>query len=176
MFDNLSNKKKFYLMLVGAVILIWLSFKLGVNKTFELKEQLDHRREQLMGIQDAPRRLQQIEQQLEDVERLIGDASGEDASPYLIEKAANYCKKNKLVLNEIPIKHVFTKDELSVVTYQLKVQGAFKKLLRLLDELEHHSAAGKLRSVRFESEYNLRKKKKELFGVYYIQSVGANQN
>jgi hypothetical protein len=160
--------------LIGAFLFIWLSFKMGFSKTFELKKQLDIRQEQLSGIQDAPMKLKLIEQQLENIEKLIGDASGEDASPYLIEKVGSYCKKNRLVLNEMPRKHVFTKDDLSVVTYQLRVQGPFKKLLRLLDELENNSQAGKLRSVAFDSEYNLRKKKKELFGLYYIQSVGAN--
>jgi hypothetical protein len=174
MLDNLTYQRKFYLVLFGACVLIWLSVKMGVSKTIELKTQLNERQEQLKGIQDAPLRLKQIKRRLEEVERLIGDASGEDASPYLMEKAGSYCKKNRLILNEIPQKHVFSKDDLSVVTYQLKVQGSFKKLLKLLNELEQYSQAGKLRSVTFLAEYNLRRKKKELFGVYYIQSVEAN--
>lgn len=175
MLENLSYKKKFYLMLFGALLLSWLGFKLGIRKTLGIKQQLAHRQEQLTSIEDAPGRLEVIKGQLQEVDRLIGDASGDEASPYLIEKAASYCKRNKLVLNEIPRKHIFSKDELAVVTYQLKVQGSFKKLLQLLDELESNSTAGKLRSVDFVSEYNLRKKKKELFGIYYIQSVEANE-
>lgn len=172
MLEKIDHKKKFYLLLGGACMLLWLSVHFGFSRTIELKQELEHQRQQLSGIQDAPQRLKAIEQRLKHTESLIGEASGEDASPYLIEKAGRYCQQNKLILNEIPRKHCFINEEFAIVTYQLKVQGSFKKLLTLADELEHYSAAGKLRSVCFTSEYDLRKKRTELFGTYYIQSIG----
>ena len=172
MIDKLSNKSKFYLVLVGFLFAIWLSYLFAFSRTGELRTTVKQRMQQLEGIQYAPKRLQIIRQQTARLDKLIGNVNGEETSPYLIEKAGRYCKENNLTLYEISPKHIFEKDGFAVATQKLIVQGQFKKLLKLLNDLEHHSEAGKLRSVTFESEYNFRTGMKELSGIYYIQSVG----
>ncbi len=173
MFTKFSNKQQFYILVIGALVAVWISFQFAFENTIELKDKLRQREGQLFKIQGAPLQLQSINKRLEEMELLIGDIAGEDISPFLIAKAGEYCRRNGLVLSEIPRKHVFDKEEHALVTYKMIIKGSFKKLLRLCDELESNASAGKLRAVSFESEYNLKKGKQELFGIYYIQSVGS---
>jgi hypothetical protein len=89
----------------------------------------------------------------------------------LIEKVSEFCKNHDLLLSEMPRKHLYRKEGFTIATYPIRVEGAFSDLLRLLHEMEHHSSAGKLCSMIFESKYILRENRRKLFGIYYIQSV-----
>ena len=169
---NLSYQKKFYLTMTGLLVLVWLSIQLSFLPTIKLKDKLNYQIEQLSKIQDAPIHLKNIKEELKITEQMIGDASGEEASTHLISKTGKHCKQNDLSLNEMPRKHIYLKDNFAIVTYQLRLQGTFKKLLHLAHSLEQYPEAGKLRSVAFYTQYNVRNKQKELFATYYIQSVG----
>ena len=171
MFQNFTYKKKFYLAMGGAILLLWLGFKFGISRTLELKGQLEEQESKLSEIQDAPARLHSIEARLELLNGMIGDVSGDEVSPYLIEKVGTYCEENDLVFSGMPGKHLFEKEDYKVATYSVKVQGSFDDMLPLLHELEHNSSAGKLRSAVFQSEYVLREKRKILEGIFYMQSV-----
>jgi len=158
-------------VVAGMVILFWMGFKFGITRTLQLKNQLDNMENKLAEIQDAPARLHSIEARPEELNRLIGDVSVDKVSPYLVEKIGKYCKKHSLVFSNMPRKHIFKKEDFTVATYTIKVEGSFNKILPLLHELEHSTSVGKVRSVVFESEYVLREKRKILEGTFYIQSI-----
>ncbi len=172
MWNNLSYKKRFIRLIIGAVLLIWVSFKFAIMPSVELKQNLNQLKVQLKSIENAPYKLQTINKRLTDIEKQIGDVSGTEGSGgYLIDKVGEFCKRNRLVLNEIPEKHTFNKDEFKIETYKLVIQGSFINLVKLLHEVETKPVAGKVRSVTFESEYDLREKRKYLYGNFYIQSI-----
>lgn len=168
---TLTNKQKFYLLLVGVVLLVWISIKFGFSRSFELKEQINSIEMQLQTVEDAPQKLKLINERLQLYEQLLSNVSGEETSPVLIGKIGSYCKRNGLILKEIPGKVQNQNDEFTISTYKVVVQGSYEKMVKLLDELEQNSEAGKLRAVSFQSEYNLREGRKELFGTYYLQTI-----
>lgn len=172
MIKSLTNKQKFYLLVGGVIFLVWLSIEFGFSRSFELKEQIVFIEQQLQTVQDVPSKLSRINEQLQQSEQLLSIVSGDEASPGIIGKIGSFCKRNDLVLKEIPDKVDFQNDEFVISTYKVVVQGSFKKMVRLLDELEQNNEAGKLRSISFQSEYELREGKKKLFGTYYLQTIG----
>lgn len=172
MIKSLTNKQKFYLHLAGVFLLVWLSFKFGFSRSFELKEQIVTMEQQLQTVQDAPLRLTRINEQLRRSEQLLSNVSGDETSPVIIGKIGSFCKRNGLILKEIPDKVDFQNDEFTISTYKVVVQGTFKKMVKLLDELEQNNEAGKLRAVSFQSEFDLREGRKKLFGTYYLQTIG----
>lgn len=169
-------KKKFWLVVSAILLLAWIAIRFGFSKTLELKHKIGEMSTKIETIKDAPERLQVINQRLNKLDQYIGDFSGEDISPLLMEHAGKFCETNHMVLKELPEKHVFISNNYSIVTYKLVVKGDFKSLLRFLHELETNSVAGRIHSANFEIVYNVNNNQRELFCTYYIQAVGKTTN
>jgi len=163
------------LLLAGTLVLFWLSFSFAFSRSLELKRQLQIIEEQLMIVQDAPQKLSLLNERLARYEQIINNMAGHDASPLLIGKIGSFCRDHQVILMEIPVKVQYQKEEFTVSTYQVIVQGSFKKLIQLLNELEQNYDVGKLRAVSFRSEFNLKKGKKELIGNYYLQTISKGK-
>ncbi len=159
-------------MLIGIAFLFWVSIRFAIIPTFHLKNDVENTSTQLNSIEDAPMKLQMIQRRIQDIEKQIGDVSGMDANGnYLIDDVGSFCKKHGLVLSEIPEKHTSVKDQYQIVTYKIKVRGTFIPLMKLLHQLEQNASSGKVRSVEFVSEFDLKKKRKYLEAIFYIQSI-----
>ncbi len=175
MWNNLSYKKRFYRIIIGLLFMIFLSYKFAFQNTLLLKGNLEKLKTELRKIENAPNKLIMIQQKLDKIDTQIGDVNFEvDKGGYLIDKIGEFCKRNDLVLNEIPQKHVFNKENFNVVSFKVLVEGPFKKQLQLLNEIEGKPIIGKVRSVCFESKYDLKMKKKFLYGCYLFQSLKEN--
>ncbi|MCW3787906.1 hypothetical protein [Plebeiibacterium sediminum] len=172
MWNNLSYKKRFYRIIIGLILLICLSYKFAFQNTLLLKDNLEQLKTELRKIENAPYKLNMIQQKLDEIDTRIGDVNFEiDKGGYLIDIIGDFCKRNDLVLNEIPQKHVFNKENFNVVTFKVLIEGSFKRQLQLLNEIEDQPIIGKVRSVCFESKYDLKLKKKFLYGSYLFQSL-----
>ena len=175
MISNLSYKRKFFLFLAGVFLLIWISVAFAFSRTSDLKRELELRRQQLSAVGNAPAKLNTINERLTELEKLIGKESEEETGTYLMEKAGTYCRVNGLFLVEIPQVMQYHNNDFTITTHTVVLQGGFKGLLGFLYEMEYNSSIGELRSAAFHSEYSLRKRKTELFGTYYIQTVSSSK-
>ena len=171
MLKGWSNKNKFILLCAGAFFMFWISYRFAFSNTIDLKKECRDLENKMAKIENAPARLHHVRDELSKLEQLIGDVSADEISPLLIERAGSYCKKNHLVLKEVPQKHLFTQDEFGIVTHSLVVSGPYKKLVQLFDQLENHIGVGKVRSAIFEIEEDRKTKIKSLNCTYYLQLV-----
>ncbi len=169
--NKIKYRNRFYLMLLGAFVLVWGAISFGFARTTELKGQLNHRAAQLAEIQDAPFQLNRIRQELEMLEGKLGKVGGEESGTQLIRIVGNFSNRNNLLLHEFAPRHAFDKDGILIETQKITVKGSFKNSLLLLSQLEKSPEIGNLRSVSFESQTDMRSGKKELFTSYYLQSV-----
>jgi len=169
-------KKKFWSTSGAILLLVWVAIKLGFARTVELKHEIDRINTKIETIQDAPKRLQVINNRLQKLDQVIGDFSGEDISPLLMESAGEFCEKNQMVIRELPEKHIFISNNYSIVTYKLVAKGDFKSMVKFLNEMETNSIAGRIHSSNFEAVYNVNTNRKELFCTYYIQAIGKTLN
>ncbi len=169
--NKITYRNRFFLLLLGLLILIWLAFAYGFSKTIDLKKQLKNKKFQLVEIQDAPSQLKHIKQQLELFEGKLGKISGDESGTYLIQIVGNFCQENNLMLHEFTPKHTFIKDGVVIITQNIIVKGSFKNSLLLLSLLEENPEIGNLRSVSFESQTDMKSGNKELFVSYYLQSI-----
>lgn len=171
MLSKLTYKQRFYLILVGLLALCWLAIALAIRPTFKLKDELVRLRKELVGTHDLQKRILENTRRVEHIDRLIGGVNGDVLSVGLIEKASKYCKAHQLIFKEMPRRHDYHTVNFELNTYRLIIQGPFKNLLRLSNELEHSPKLGSLRALSFESKYNYREEKNELSATYYIQSI-----
>lgn len=169
--DKIKYRNRFYMVIAGILILIWVSVVFGFSRTIELNDRLKQRSAQLSAIQDAPVRLLQINEKLSYLESLMGNISGEEPATQLISTIGVFGKSNGLMLHEISARHSVVKDGITVNTYKAVVKGPFKNSLKLLDELQKSPEVGNIRSVVFESETDNRTGKRYLYTSYYLQSV-----
>jgi hypothetical protein len=79
------------------------------------------------------------------------------------------------LINFLPL-HVYTRQPYLIETRIAIFEGNFSSLLTVLYTLEKNYSSGKVVSVKFETETNLKTQKKRLLMSLYIQSISNDKN
>ncbi len=71
MFNNLTYKKKVLYLIAGFVILLILSYSLSIRRTVKLGKICNKLEEQKESLQNAPSKIREIGQELNNINALI---------------------------------------------------------------------------------------------------------
>ncbi len=167
-----SNKRKFYLLIVGVVILAFASYSLAISKTFEARSQyvdLSKKIEVAKSLSSDLEKWQSLNTQLDG--RLGGELVLSGFQENLLGSVGKFCSEKDLTLFDFSEPFEGNEGGYSIETIVLKIEGDYKPLLELVHHLETDFKGGKVASVSFFKEKNYRKNREELFLELYIQKV-----
>ncbi len=178
MFKNLTYRLKLIYLGVGFIVFLFLSFKLAINKTFDLKKQCNNYEMQLSQLKNAPQQMAVIKSKLNEIDQRVGVKNIDQINfeELIIEHVSNYCKNNNLVLKDYPGIHKFSQQDYITETCKITVEGSFIKLLRLAYGIENNFSYGKVSSINFYTEKNFRTKNTELLLEIYVQNIKILNN
>ncbi|MCK4661794.1 MAG: hypothetical protein KAT68_02930 [Bacteroidales bacterium] len=173
MFNKLTYKNKFVLLIAGFFIFLFIVYSFAIKKTINTKKQNKEIEKQLIIINDAPAKIADYELQLKKIENIIGEKIilGQDVHELLLERVSKYCQDNRLILRELPMVHKFNQNDYTIETSVVVIEGTYLKLLKLLFALETEKIFGKITSANFKSYKDFKTRKIRLTLTIYIQNI-----
>lgn len=175
---NLSTyQKRFYILLVSALVLIVLSYHLSIKKTLMARaeyEELLIKEAQIASLDSDLLKWTELNQLLDT--KFGNNGAYLDFQENLLHQVGEFCHKNKLVLSEFSEPFSGVDGNYEVETIILKIQGRFHPLLKLLHNLEDEFSGGKISSVAFLREKNFKTNKEELFLKLFVQKINKKDD
>lgn len=172
MLNNLTYKQKNWLLLAGIVFFSFIVYFMAIVKTIDMASQCAELEEQIKTAGNAPGEIARLEAKLQELDAKAGVSSDNvEFQQALLERVTTYCSNNRVSLKEFPANHVYTSNEVEVETNQLKVEGGFSNLLNLVFSLEQTERIGRVISVCYETQTDVRTKRVSLTAKIYVQNV-----
>jgi hypothetical protein len=127
--------------------------------------------EQVRIAGDAPQQVALIRGKLEELNKVMGkDTMASGTDPLLEFITTSNADKRFNLVDYMPL-HMFLHQNYQVETRVAVLEGSYTRLLKFLYHLENEFRIGKVVSVKFESEINVKINKKRLLMTLYVQSV-----
>lgn len=165
-------KKKFLFSLVAMAIICLVALLGPLGKTFELRRQSEKMAQDLEKLSEAPERIAMVKQQLDWLDLSVGfnDSLNFDQRDLFVY-LAGCASKNKVVVREIPDRHLYREREMMIETHFFKLEGAYINLLKVVFELEKNLKSYSIASVSFYRVQDKRTQKHELIMELFIQGI-----
>jgi hypothetical protein len=170
MAPNISYKQKLkilpYLFLAVIILVYWIA----VSGTVDLFRACTELQRQIVSAGVAPRQIDSLASRLNDLNRLTGNnETGIETDPFLNFISTRTNSSNRLI-KYLPL-HFFRNKSYLIETRSAVFEGSFRSLTEFLFALEKEYPSGKIVSVKFETETNLKTEKTRLLMTLFIQSV-----
>lgn len=170
---TLTYKNRYRIALSALIILSLFVIRFGLLKTYSMYLQLIENKNKSLEISDAPDRIHQLKDNINNFETMIsGDSNDSTATRNIIlNHTSTFCKENDLSL--ISFRPPISTDKGSFIleTNQVEVEGTFHNALKLAYQLEVVWKPGKVVSLHFRTIEDLKTKSVKLLTYVYIQKV-----
>ncbi|NMH85968.1 hypothetical protein [Flavivirga algicola] len=170
MFKNLTYKRKFFLVLIGFVLLFLASYKKTFKHTLAAKKELNHVRQKLANTNNSFNNLYALKNDIKTLDKLIG---GRSLNPvHVQQKILDFISKTDPTINIVSIEdvHIFSGKEFLIYSNQIELEGAYESLVKLLYETEKKFKDSRVVSSEFYSKKNYRTNKETLFLKIILQN------
>lgn len=160
-----------FLFIAAMLVVYWIA----ISGTVKLKHTCIDLKAQLKSAGNAPEQLLAVTARLNELNRNSGNSRKEEGTdPFLnfISISSNSAAK---LINYLPL-HNYRKAPYLIETRSAIFEGIYSNLLSFLYSLEKNYTSGKVVSVKFETETNLKTEKRRLLMTLYIQSVSSEKN
>lgn len=171
--SSLSYKTKNNYLLAGGLLFLLLSYWLAFNKTVDLYFTNRNLKTKLIIAQEAPEKRRMMDVKSNALKEKLSSYFTDSLKTQdrLLEVVSNFCQKNNLLLKEFPYEKYHEEKEFVIGTTELKVEGAFVNLLKLVYLLEQKEAVGRVSSSSFDTVFDNKRKKKVLVLTLYLQTL-----
>ncbi|MAT90932.1 MAG: hypothetical protein CMC35_09590 [Flavobacteriaceae bacterium] len=155
----MSLKTKNILLVVGFIILCWVSYTLSISETLTLKKQvgdLNLKKAQFSNIQRSLSALESKEIYLDSILKAysVNSSSTQNNLLGFLNRKAQELDITIIEFNE---PHIVTEENSTVSSYNFILQGSFEEIQSMLYEIEKNRAFGSLKNVTFQKKKNFRK-------------------
>jgi hypothetical protein len=172
----MNSKKRFFILLAGFFIALFLAYKLSFKKALEAYR--EHH-----SLTELDKRAWQVETDLETwraksraLDNRLGTSTALGFEENLLNMVGLFCEEHKLDVDLFDQPAIGLQNGYRVETIMLKISGGFKELLSLLFHLERNFRSGRIASVSFEKEMNYKRGVEELYLKLYVQNIKPADN
>ena len=169
MFKKLPYKQKVKLLPIAFLLSLLLIYSIAIRDTFKIKQNCNLLLEESKNAGDAPQQIAIIQGKLNLINSIAGRDSVNETDPLLTFISSSEAGQVSLVDYQ-PV-HTFQHENYQVETRIAVFESSFTNLLKFLYHLEKEFKSGKLVSVKFQTETNLKTERKRLLMTIYIQSI-----
>ncbi len=173
MIENLTYKNKFFLLIVCALILLFLSYILAIRRTVHVIRQKHQNQEVIRLAVEAPHIINDLRNKHNSLTRVLGSNSEviDNSHILILHKASEYAENHPIIIQNFPEEHIYVEDVYNIKTNILTAQGNFISLLRFLNFLERARNAGRIISSDFYVEKDRYTKRTNLYLKIYMQNI-----
>lgn len=172
----LSRQKRNRLQLGMLVIFAWIIYTFAISNTLALRAQCNTIEQCIDSSVTAPDELMRLESELNSLNAATGlntkNTSDTSVHELLLDLVTNYCSEHELHLREFQSPIRYRANEWEVETHPFTVEGSYRNLVLLLEELKQN-APGKVVSVNFFTKADNKTKTVALQATIYVQNLIA---
>ena len=173
MANNLSYKQKLKLVGLGALVALFLCYRLSISRTIDEyhKYQQESALDLLSGGDASS--VGAIQARADHVGELMSLYQLDTLRPEknLLAAVSDYCKFNDLQLKEYKPFGFSRTDSISVLTRTVTVSGAFIPCLKFVNAMENLRRIGRVSATEFKTYKDPQDKKLKLDCTIYIQNI-----
>ena len=173
MIQNLTYRKKNYLLLVGFILLIATVYKLSISRTLDEVTMYETYMRQIEVGNTAHSQIWEYKKKLTFYENNLGlfETDSLHNHEQILVAVSEYCQKNNLTIEYFPAELKESYGDFSLSTHKIEVRGDFKGLLYLIYHLEKVEQLGRIASVQLEKKLDKKTKRIILTAAIYLQNT-----
>ncbi|WP_233702564.1 hypothetical protein [Hyunsoonleella flava] len=167
-------KSKNIALVFGFLTLLFLSYRLAISKTMDLKNeyQLLKKKEDL--FKNTPKKLSLLKQKQKYYDSVLNEhqIKGGSIQNNLLQVLTSFSKTSNLKVVGFLEPHVTDNEDISVKVYRFTVQGNYNDILKLVHHFEQNTKFGEVINLHLEKQTDFRKRKKYLQAKVLLRSYG----
>ncbi|HYG49477.1 MAG TPA: hypothetical protein VD905_01190 [Flavobacteriales bacterium] len=169
-FLNYTYKQLNLFLLLMAVFVLLLIYRQTIVPTFNLYRECGQMELQLEKAQNATTRLNILKSEYRRLNKIAGNSklTNEEIRQAILSNTNLFTDAAHIASIKEP--HVYTADNMEVVTHQVDIQGNFKELITITNQFENKFTDARLSALKFYTVEDNRTKKNSLYGTFYFQN------
>ena len=172
MFQFITFRKRNQYLAIVSLFFTLCIYLFAIKNTiaeYKLNRILKHTLEE---VQIAPQEIRSLEKKLVELDGKLNFSIADSSNQgFILEVLSEVCRKNSLVLKEFSEAIPHQKNNLTIVTNVVLIEGTFHNLINMIYELEKNAKIGKLASLNFFSYKDNKKMKTILYLKIYLQNI-----
>lgn len=171
MLNKLNTRLKLNLLFFGGAFFFVLIYNLSLTKTFSCYTETKVLEEKLKAKETLPKRIKVLEAEFKDYSPSNDSSDLENQQEELLNLVSNYCNQNSLLLKDFPKGIKGNESTYEICTQRFSIEGAFIPAIKLCNLLEKESKYGRVCSVNFLLQKDIKTGLESLLTTFYVQSV-----
>lgn len=160
---------KYYLLLGAIPLLLILSYRIAFSETRVLWQEIKHSESTRLKYPDPDGTLSDLQKQFAALQKNhVVDPQVIDEQ--LMDAISKQLDHFQIRLEEIPRNHQFVSENYQVQTFQVRLSGSYRDLVRFIHYTEYEIKSCQLVSLCFSREMH-RKRGEKLYADLYFQSI-----
>lgn len=177
MFENLTYRKKVYLITGVFVLFLIIAYTVVFSKTFTLFKETKLKNEKLVWLKEKEKEIPFLQSQMVLLDKAYNSSDSSSIRDQLTSFISDFAERNDAFVTEIPEKSFYSKTNLNVQTNKFVIRGNFKNLVLLLNAVEkEYNFSAKVVSAKFYSIKDLQSKQTNLYLALVTQSFKQQEN
>lgn len=165
MFKDWTYKRKNLVFLIGVVMILVVGYLFSIRKTLDIKEHNERLQRSIVNSDQLYRKVAMLKQDKLKVDSLLQHLDLQGGDQLLLRQLTRLTKANLTPMVEYTeVQKRDTKEKFNLFRFS----GAYRDLLKLLQEVEQRRLGGGLVSVRFDAETNRRTRETKLYLALYF--------
>lgn len=171
MIAQLSHKRRFFIVLIILIVLIFALYKKTYQPIFQLQTELRTSQKLMENSETSFSEIQALQQELNGLDKIIGNSQNHALTQ---QKILHFITKSSLNVSVVSIEdtHIFEEKIFTVFTNKIILKGTYENLLTLMYTMEKEFATSKIASAKFVSEKDYNTNKTDLTLELYFQNYG----
>lgn len=169
----MTYKAKNIILLIGFLLITYISYKLTISKTLALKKEYKELKQQEILFKNVPKQLSVLKQKEKYYDSLLTkyQINGSSIQNSLLKTINLIAEKNNLKVVSFLEPHLFETENLIHKTYLFTLEGEYNSILQLTYKLEQDTKFGEIINLHFEKKKNFRKNKHYLQAEFLFRSL-----
>ena len=170
----MTYKQKNIALVIGFLLLLWLSYQFSIPKTLNLKKQYNNLLEDTAILENGLDKIRQLKAENSYYDSIFESKKIAASSSFqnnLLTKVTAFGAENNLKVVSFNAPHVFDNNGTYINSYGLTVRADFNTITTLIYELEHNFKLGKIISVHFKKKRDYRRRRNYLDCELLLQRI-----
>lgn len=170
----MSLKQKNIALLIGLLLLFWLSYRFSFSKAVNTKNKYHQLKLDEALFKNIPDKIFKLNQENVYLDSLLTKHQISSESSFqnnLLQNISFFAKENDLQIISFNEPHLFSKDGGTLNTYSFSIKGNYTSINKLIYNLEQKNKFGRILSVKFEKKRNFRTNRRFLICEILLRRI-----